>query len=111
MKVTILKGLNGQPSKKSYPFEFYFTISGREVKSNSEFRMPYADEIKFSKNNINYSSDMSPVFQTDTIPQDFPHISVLRKYLKEELDKKEKGDPSEINKLYRSIEFWKMKRY
>ena len=77
--VKILKGLKTLNSKLLSPYEFHFTIT--KTKINYKNKILSELEPKELEQNYKYNtSNISPVFRSDSIPQDFPDITVLRKY-------------------------------
>jgi Arylsulfotransferase (ASST)/Secretion system C-terminal sorting domain len=80
--VSMLKRLSNVNSELISPYEFEFTISDSKVRSNHKKRIPYEQELKNSQSNNRFynQNNVSPVFQSDSIPLDFPQITILRKY-------------------------------
>ncbi len=83
VRVKILNGITSANGKAVTPFDFSFEISRFSKKQGDNSNPPYWDEFKknenrFTRNNFDYS--ISPVFQSDSIPSDFPQIRIIRKY-------------------------------
>jgi len=77
--VKILKGISSTNSRPISPYTFTFSISKHEVKMNHKsfrYEGPTNTNNKFLFN----TSDISPVFKSDSLPADLPPITVLSKY-------------------------------
>ncbi len=77
VSINILNGLVSQKGEVLPPFNFSFNITAKEKYDYSP-RIPYSNEYS-EKNNISPNISGS-FFQTDSLPMDFPKITILRKY-------------------------------
>lgn len=76
--VKILNGLKFKNSKIALPYSFKFAISKYQVNTNQLKRILFEKELGTVKNNSLYNtSNASPVFRSDSLPPDFPIITVL----------------------------------
>jgi hypothetical protein len=78
VKVNILSGFKMINSKSALPYKFKFTISDYEVKNNRTNLIPYERELRGNSNNLQHNtSNISPVFRSDSLPPDFPDLTVI----------------------------------
>ena len=80
VKIEILPGIYSSNGKLFTGYKFNFTITSNPVKINRSLKIPYSDEIKNSNfHNPVDNSVANPVFRNESLPPDFPNITVLAK--------------------------------
>jgi hypothetical protein len=80
VRVNIYRGLSSINGYKFPQFEFSFSISGSNLNSRNEIRIPYSEEyLKSNITNSDNSNNISPVIRSELLPPDFPSITILAK--------------------------------
>lgn len=80
VRVEIHNGLRTYSGLKLNAFEFTFSISNFTAGKRQQNTVPLSDELLHTYNNINqFTSSVPPVIQDNSLPSDFPEITVLTK--------------------------------